>query len=93
MTEVVMVKRFQHQVCYSVNDRVTFVNGVWQGPNKPESERQQEDIAACPLVWDFLQLAGGNGWELVCVLETWPRDAPKHGPQFVRTLYLKREQS
>lgn len=82
-----MTTRFQHQVCYSVLDRVTFANGVWQGANIPEAERRPEDIQACPLVWDYLQRAGADGWELVCVLET-PNAAK--GQPWVRTLYLKR---
>lgn len=84
-----MTKRFQHQVCYAVFDRVTMVNGVWQGPAVPESERRQEHVEACLLVWDYLQRAGAEGWELVSVLET-RHDLPK-GAQLVRTLYLKRE--
>lgn len=83
-----MAARFQHQVCYSVLDRVTFVNGVWQGNDIPESERQPKDVEACPIVWDYLQQAGAAGWELVCVLET-PHQVK--GQPWVRTLYLKRE--
>jgi hypothetical protein len=83
-----MAKEFQHQVCYSVSDRVTFVNGVWQGADVPEAERTHQDVEACPLVWDYLQRAGAVGWELVCVLET---HTVVNGQPFVRTLFLKRE--
>lgn len=83
-----MARQFQHQVCYSVLDRVTFANGVWQGEKIAESERKTEDVAKCPLVWDYLQRAGGEEWELVCVLET-PNPGP--GQSWVRTLFLKRE--
>lgn len=85
-----MPEHFQHQVCYSVLDRVTFVNGEWQGADIPESERTQDDIQACPLVWDYLQCAGEEGWELVCVLET---TGPARNQNTVRTLYLKRGSS
>lgn len=85
-----MAKQFHHQVCYSVLDRVTFVNGEWQGGDIPESERKQEDAGSCPLVWDYLAKAGAEGWELVAVLET-AHQNPKQ--PFVRTLYLKREVS
>ena len=78
---------FQHQVCYSILDRVTFVNGVWQGADIPEPERQQKDVEDCPLVWDYLDQAGAEGWELVCVLET-PNVAK--GQPWVRTIFLKR---
>jgi hypothetical protein len=84
-----MAKRFQYQVCYVVFDHVTLVNGLWQGPNIPESERRQEHVEACPMVWDYLQRAGVEEWKLVGVLES-RHDLPK-GAQFVRTLYLKRE--
>ena len=81
------MSRFQHQVCYSVMDRVTFVNGVWQGADIPEAKRQQKDVEKCPLIWDYLQRAGTEGWELVCVLES--ASAVKGQPS-VRTLFLKR---
>lgn len=82
-----MATRFDHQVCYSVQDRVTMVNGVWQGANIPESERQQKDVESCPLVWDYLRREGERGWELVCVLES---PNPTKGQLWVRTLFLKR---
>lgn len=80
--------QFEHQVCYSVMDRVTFTNGQWLGENIPESERTQESITACPLVWEYLQRAGGEGWELVGVVET---PAPGRNEPGVRTLFLKRQ--
>jgi hypothetical protein len=85
-----MTKQFQHQVCYSVIDRVTFANGVWQGADIPESQRQQKDVETCPFIWDYLQRAGAEGWELVCVMEN---PNPAKGQPWVRTIYLKREMS
>ena len=76
---------FEYQVCYGINDRVTFSNGTWLGNDIPESQRKQEDILACPLMWEFLADAGADGWELVSVLES---SAGKQVP--VRTYYLKR---
>ena len=84
-----MSKRFQYQVCWSLSDHVTFVNGKWQGEDIPEAERQQKDMEGCPRVWDCLQCAGAEGWELVWILET-PLGATK-GPQHKQTLFLKRE--
>lgn len=83
-----MDKRVEYQVCYSVEDRVTMVNGQWQGGEIPESNRKQEDLRSCPLVWDYLNEVGDLGWVLVTVLET--RMEGPQGPRFVRTLYLKR---
>jgi hypothetical protein len=85
-----MAARFEHQVRYSVLDRVTFVDGVWQGEDIPEAKRRQNDVEACPLVWDYLHRAGAEGWELVSVVET-PNAAK--GQPWVRTLFLKRESS
>ena len=76
---------FEYQVCNGINDRVTFANGAWLGEDIPESQRQQEDILACPLMWEFLARAGADGWELVSVLET---SLGKQVP--VRTYFLKR---
>ena len=74
--------QFEYQVCYGVGDRVTLVNGAWiGGEDIPLSERKQED---CPLMWEFLNRAGAEGWELVTIL----------GPRFfyrVSTYFLKRE--
>ena len=76
---------FEYQVCYGINDRVTFVNGAWLGDDIPETERKPDDILACPLMWEFLADAGADGWELVSDLET---SVGKQVP--VRTYYLKR---
>lgn len=84
-----MKSRVEHQVCYCVIDRVTFVNGQWQGADIPESKRVQKDVQACPLVWDYLNKAGAAGWELVSVLEN---QQVIKGQPYVRTLYLKRVQ-
>jgi hypothetical protein len=70
-----------------VLDRVTFVNGVWQGDDIPEANRQTKDIEKCSLIWDYLQTVGDEGWELVCVLES---PATAKGQYAVRTLFLKR---
>ena len=73
--------QFEYQVCYGVGDRVTLVNGAWIGGDIPESERKQED---CPLMWEYLNKAGAEGWELVTILEPGFLDG-------VSTYFLKRE--
>ena len=80
-----MDKRFEYQVCYGLVDRITFSNGQWLGADIPESKRKPEDVLKCPLMWEYLERAGGDGWELVGVLET---PAVKGN---VRTYFLKRE--
>ena len=84
-------KQFEYQVCYGVSDRVTFANSTWLGADIPESQRKQEDILTCPLMWEFLSRAGADGWELITVLETTVQAA--RGEQKVRTYFLKRELS
>ena len=79
-------RQFDYQVCYGVGDRVTFVNGIWLGRDIPESERKQEDIQSCPLMWEYLNRAGADGWELVTILET-----PAARGNLIRTYFLKRE--
>ncbi len=60
-----MSAAFEYQVCRVNFDRVTFVNGVWQGRDVPETQRKDADLQTCPAVWDYLQSAGQQGWELV----------------------------
>jgi hypothetical protein len=78
-------KRFEYQVCYGVADRITFANGTWLGADIPESKRKQEDIQTCPLMWEHLNSAGIEGWELLTVLET-----PSGRGGAVRTYFLQR---
>ena len=66
------------------------MNGKWQGADIPKSERNYENLDGCPLVWDYLNTAGSNGWELVTALET---ASQNQGQPSVRTLFLKRKKS
>jgi hypothetical protein len=50
--------------------RVTFVNGRWQGKIAPSAERSEEGLNSCPEVWDYLQLIGELGWELVSAVDS-----------------------
>lgn len=45
--------------------RVTFVNGHWQGLQVPEESNPNELYNSCPMIWDYLESAGRDGWELV----------------------------
>lgn len=82
-----MSRAFEHLVLYSVMDRITFANGEWLGADIPEAERVPKDVEACPLVWEYLNQAGAEGWELVSVLET--ASQVKNQPH-VRTFFMKR---
>ena len=79
------MQSFEYQVCSVQYGRVTFVNGAWQG-SAPIGEDTNASLESCPLVWDYLRAAGGEGWELVGTT-THPQqqfDAVQD------TLYLKR---
>ena len=64
-----MFEEFEYQVCRVQFSRVTFVNGSWQGTIKPTEASQDRAMGTCPYVWDYLQQAGQDGWELVAALD------------------------
>jgi hypothetical protein len=79
------MQSFDYQVCSVQYGRVTFVNGTWRG-RAPMSEDTTASLESCPNVWDYLQEAGRDGWELVAVVT---HQQPQ--PEAVQdTLYLKR---
>ena len=65
-----MSRQFEYLVCRVNFQRVTFVNETWQGKDVPESERKDDVIQSCPTVWEYLQLAGSEGWELVSAVDS-----------------------
>jgi hypothetical protein len=77
--------QFEYMVCALQFNRVTFVNGDWQGIQPLDPKTPSDAFASCPTVWDFLQAAGQQGWELVTALEQTAQDNQK-----MQTLYLKR---
>jgi hypothetical protein len=80
-----MVQNYEYQVCAVQYGRVTFVNGTWRG-RVPMSEDTSASLESCPNVWEYLQEAGGDGWELVAVI-THPNERPDAVQDM---LYLKR---
>jgi hypothetical protein len=60
-----VAKSFKYRVCQVQMARVTFVNGHWQGLQVPEDSNPAELYNSCPMVWDYLEAAGRDGWELV----------------------------
>ncbi len=93
-----MSRQFEYLVCRVNFQRVTFVNDAWQGKDVPESERKDEVVQSCPAVWEYLQLAGSEGWELVSAVDS-SFTAPKASagtfkaadPIPFQLLFLKRE--
>jgi hypothetical protein len=56
--------KFQYLVVFVDQDRVVSANGHWQG----EVEKGQPgDRESCPTLFDYLEEAGAQGWELVAV--------------------------
>lgn len=70
----------------SVQDsRVTWINGEWNGQVAVSSGADdQAKMDSCPLVWQWLQTVGAQGWELVSVVQK-----PAQASMF-QTLYLRR---
>jgi hypothetical protein len=80
-----MAQNYEYQVCMSQYGRVTFVNSVWQG-RLPIGEDTNASLESCPNIWEYLQEAGRDGWELVTVI-THPQETPGAAQD---VLYLKR---
>lgn len=60
-----MAKAFKYRVCQMQMSRVTFVNGHWQGLQVAEETDPAQLYNSCPMVWEYLDSAGRDGWELV----------------------------
>jgi hypothetical protein len=81
-----MPRTFEYRVCNVQQGHVTFVDGVWQG-SAPLAEVAglADPFKFCLEVWDYLRLAGADGWELVTTVAHQTNDASYD------ILYLKRE--
>ena len=80
-------KEFVYRVCAMQQNRVTFVNGEWQGTVAPTADDPNLALNSCPSVWDYLQEAGQEGWELVSAIDQ------RMGETAMQTLFLKRDAS
>ena len=80
------MSQFEYLVCTAQQNRVTFVNGQWQGRLAP---RAPGALESCPKVWDFLQALGQEEWDLITVATDQVADQAAN----LTTLYLKRERS
>ena len=69
--------------------RVTFVNGHWQGLQVADETDPAQLYNSCPMVWEYLESAGREGWELVTTAE----QAVSYGEVGSATslLFLKKE--
>ena len=85
-----MTKTFKYRVCQVQMARVTFVNGHWQGLQVPENSNPAELYNSCPMVWEYLDSAGRDGWELV-VSAAQAISHAVEGSQTTNLLFLKKE--
>ncbi len=87
-----MAKTFKYRVCQTQMARVTYVNGQWQGLQVGEVPGAETLFNSCPMVWEYLESVGRDGWELVTAAE----HAMSHGEEVsnaVSLLFLKKEVS
>ena len=80
---------FEYLVCMVQNSRVTFVNGEWQGTVRAESNDMRAALESCPQVWDYLNTAGADGWELAGAVNV-SITHDQSASQLSSNLYLKR---
>jgi hypothetical protein len=62
-------KTYKYRVCQMQMSRVTFVNGLWQGLQVHEGMDQAQLYNSCPMVWEYLESVGRDGWELVATAQ------------------------
>ncbi len=80
------MNRFEYRVCQSQQSRVTFVDGAWAGAVPTTDADPQKALDSCQKVWDYLNQAGAEGWELVS-----GTTRVQNPGQVIDTLYLKRQ--
>ena len=83
-----MAKTFKYRVCQTQAARVTFVNGRWQGLQIAEEADPARLYNSCPMVWEYLESAGRDGWELVAVAS---QIDGMGSPGVANLLFLKKE--
>ncbi|MFL6228695.1 MAG: hypothetical protein ACJ741_07940, partial [Pyrinomonadaceae bacterium] len=71
-----MARRFEYRVCNVQQGHVTFVDGVWQGSVPLAQVAGETDpFKYCLDVWDYLRLAGEDGWEMITAVAHQTNDA------------------
>ena len=63
--QVITPTKFEYIVAQAQFNRVTFVNGEWDG-SVPYT--QDKAIESCLQVWDYLNKVGAEGWQLTNVV-------------------------
>ena len=78
-------RKYEYQVCSVQQARVTFVNGAWQGRVAPGVGDHDAALQSCQQVWEYLDAAGYDGWELTAA------SAHQADQADYEVLYLRRE--
>ncbi|HRZ87712.1 MAG TPA: hypothetical protein P5287_07845 [bacterium] len=84
-------RQFDYRTCTVQFDRVTFVNGVWVGKVQPAEGNTQNAVLSCPLVHEYLQTAGNDGWELVSCYSKRAGINQNASDDTTQTLFLKKD--
>ena len=84
-----MLNRYEYRVCQIQLNRVTFVNGQWQGTQDYDVDEYDRVSKSCPEVWDYLSAAGAEGWELVATSNNTVIQDNQYS-QVVSNIFLKR---
>jgi len=84
-----VAKTFKYRVCQMQMSRVTFVNGHWQGLQVQEERDAAHLYNSCPMVWEYLDSAGRDGWELVAT--TQQTEGYRESASTASLLFLRKE--
>jgi hypothetical protein len=82
--------QYEYLVCLIQSGRVTFANGQWQGTIPFNTINTQQSLDSCPQVWDYLNLAGSEGWELIGAVNIGITHNQEMSP-LASNLFLKRQ--
>lgn len=84
-----MADGYEYLVCQAQWGHITFVNGEWQGSVDYRTEDHDAAYKSCPEVWEYLNRAGREGWELVGTM-TLVNTHTEGSSQATNQLFLKR---
>jgi hypothetical protein len=83
---------FEYLVCQTQWGHVTFVNGEWRGSVDYTSEDVDAAYKSCPQIWEYLNRAGEEGWELVSAVTVTSTQSEGYAAA-TNQLFLKRAYS
>ena len=86
-----MAKRFEYRVCQTQGGYITYINGMWQGNQALDTMNIDKLTQSCPAIWEYLNAAGREGWELVGVAPHATVGQGNESSQIVNLLFLKKE--